>query len=200
MPCNEKTMYWFFTFTSLDQKPLIAETEDDMEDNPAKMKQFVLSKLGKLSQQVQSVVERTELVNISCASLKLRWPWDLLRGEICRGNVCVAGDALHPMTPDIGQGGCSALEDGVVLARCLGDAFLAKTQNGDEWGRIEKAVEKYGKERRWRSIGLIATAYTVGMVQQSDGKVMSFLRDNLLPGILAGSLLKMADFDCGKLN
>ncbi|KAL3597516.1 hypothetical protein D5086_009153 [Populus alba] len=26
-----------------------------------------------------------------------------------RGNACVAGDALHPMTPDIGQGGCSEL-------------------------------------------------------------------------------------------
>ncbi|XP_057975468.1 monooxygenase 3-like [Malania oleifera] len=129
-----------------------------MEDNPAKMKQFVLSELGKLSQHVQSVVERTELTNISWAPLKLRWPWDLLRGEICRGNVCVAGDALHPMTPDIGQGGCSALEDGVVLGRCFGEGFLAKNQNGGEWGRIEKAVEKYGKERRWKSVGLIAAA------------------------------------------
>ncbi|XP_057951009.1 monooxygenase 2-like [Malania oleifera] len=156
------------------------------------MKQFVLSKLGKLSQQFQSVVERTKLVNISCAPLKLRWPWDLLRGEICRGNVCVAGDALHPMTPDIGQGGCSAWEDGVVLARCLGETFLAKTQNGDEWGRIEKAVETYGKERRWRSIGLIATAYAVGMVQQSDGKVMSFCCREFWPDLFSRWLISTA--------
>jgi len=30
------------------------------------------------------------------------------------------------MTPDIGQGGCSALEDGVVLARCLAEALNEK--------------------------------------------------------------------------
>jgi 2-polyprenyl-6-methoxyphenol hydroxylase-like FAD-dependent oxidoreductase len=33
------------------------------------------------------------------------------------GLVTVCGDALHPMTPNLGQGGCSALEDAVVLAR-----------------------------------------------------------------------------------
>lgn len=50
----------------------------------------------------------------------------MLWGDISRGNACVAGDALHPMTPDIGQGGCSALEDGVVLARCLAEALNKK--------------------------------------------------------------------------
>lgn len=29
---------------------------------------------------------------------------------IGKGLVTVCGDALHPMTPDMGQGGCSALE------------------------------------------------------------------------------------------
>jgi 2-polyprenyl-6-methoxyphenol hydroxylase-like FAD-dependent oxidoreductase len=35
------------------------------------------------------------------------------------GSVALAGDAAHPMTPDLGQGGCQALEDGVILAACL---------------------------------------------------------------------------------
>ena len=30
------------------------------------------------------------------------------------------GDAAHPMTPDMGQGACQAIEDAVILADCLG--------------------------------------------------------------------------------
>ena len=36
-----------------------------------------------------------------------------------RGRVTLAGDAAHPMTPFMGQGACQALEDAVVLGRCL---------------------------------------------------------------------------------
>ena len=74
----------------------------------------------------------------------------MLWGNISRRHACVAGDALHPMTPDIGQGGCSALEDGVVLARCLAEALnkkvSAETKDKDkeEYKRIEKNVQKRG--------------------------------------------------------
>lgn len=40
-----------------------------------------------------------------------------------RGACTLIGDAAHPTTPNLGQGGGLALEDAVVLARCLG-AFL----------------------------------------------------------------------------
>jgi salicylate hydroxylase len=35
------------------------------------------------------------------------------------GRVTLLGDACHPMLPFLGQGACMALEDGLVLARCL---------------------------------------------------------------------------------
>ncbi|KAA8537482.1 hypothetical protein F0562_027090 [Nyssa sinensis] len=172
VPCNEKSLYWFCTFTPS------TKNDEDMEQNPAKMKQFVLSKIGKLPQLEVDVVERTELDSISCSPLKLRLPWNILLGDIVKGNVCVAGDAFHPMTPDVGQGGCSALEDSVVLARCLAGAFLRKgggeirNEGGehDEYERIKKCLEKYVKERKWRSFSLITTAYVVGFIQESDAK------------------------------
>lgn len=71
-------------------------------------------------------------------------------------NTCLVGDALHPMTPDIGQGGCSALEDSVVLARCIAETFSRKLPTGipekledDElYNIIKVGLEKYAKERR----------------------------------------------------
>ncbi|MED6195538.1 hypothetical protein PIB30_038779 [Stylosanthes scabra] len=196
IPIDDKTIYWFFTFSPSTQ-------EKEMEENPEKLKQFVLEKLEKLPSDIRSVIENTDLNNFLSSPLRYRHPWELLFGNISKGNVCVAGDALHPMTPDIGQGGCSSLEDGVVLARCLGEALkLPKEEEEEEYKRIEEALKKYGNERRWRSIDLVTTAYVVGIIQEGGGgsKLVSFLRDKFLAAFLAGLLLKKSDFDCGKLN
>ncbi len=40
------------------------------------------------------------------------------------GHVTLMGDACHPMMPFMAQGAGMAIEDGVVLARCLADASL----------------------------------------------------------------------------
>ncbi|MGE0223718.1 MAG: FAD-dependent monooxygenase [Acetobacteraceae bacterium] len=52
--------------------------------------------------------------------------WALLGREpldrYTQGRVCVMGDAAHPTLPFLAQGANMALEDGVVLARCV-DAF-----------------------------------------------------------------------------
>ncbi|KAG5542912.1 hypothetical protein RHGRI_015862 [Rhododendron griersonianum] len=198
-PCGANCFYWFCTYNSSLQY------DEGMQENPAKMKQFVLSKISQLPKQAAEVVEMTELDSISCSPLKLRLPWNLLLGNISKGNVCVAGDALHPMTPDIGQGGSSALEDGVVLARCLAEALLKKPRNEiqneeEEYARIQKGLEKFAKERRWRSFSLISAAYVVGFIQQRDGKVMRFLREKFLLRFAASIGRKMADFHCGELN
>ncbi|GMN38209.1 hypothetical protein TIFTF001_007449 [Ficus carica] len=202
IPCDDRFVYWYFTFA-----PSPAQ-EKELEGNPAKMREYVMSKLGKVPEQVRNVIESTETNAFLSSPLRYRHPWEVLLGHISKGNVCVAGDALHPMTPDLGQGGCAALEDGVVLARCLGEALLkSKGQKGEvrseekeEYMNIEMGLNKYASERRWRSFDLIATAYVVGFIQESDGKVISFLRDKFLTPILAGLLLKKADFDCGKLS
>ncbi|KAK4562183.1 hypothetical protein RGQ29_004879 [Quercus rubra] len=201
LPYDDTSVYWFLT-TNKDK---------EREDDPIKMKQFVLSKLGNeyVPDEIKAIVENTELDSIISSPLRYRHPWELLWGNINKDNVCVAGDALHPMTPEIGQGGCAALEDGVVLARCLAGALLKEQSveikgKGDkereEYKRIEMGLKKYAKERRWRSIALISTAYFVGFVQQGNGQVTSFLRENILPTFLARLPLKRADFDCGKLS
>jgi len=45
-------------------------------------------------------------------------------GRFAQGRVCVMGDAAHPTLPFLAQGANMALEDAIILARCL-DAFDA---------------------------------------------------------------------------
>lgn len=178
--------------------------EEELEENPARLKQHLLIKLGKVPDQIRAVVEDTEVDSFVSLPLRYRHPWELVWNNFSRGNVSIAGDALHPMTPDLGQGGCSALEDGIVLARCLAEAMSGnrggEAEEKEEYERIEKGLEKYAKERRWRSIRLITTSYVVGSIQESKGRVMNYLRDRILADFLVGLLLKISDFDCGTLN
>nr|XP_043607308.1 monooxygenase 2-like isoform X2 [Erigeron canadensis] len=196
-PIDDKTVYWFCTFTPSK----VPSYEKELQESPRKMKQFVSRLIDKMPREALDVLEKTSLSNISYSTLKIRLPWNVLFGNIAKENVCVAGDALHPMTPDINQGGCSALEDAIVLSRHLGEAFLKKTSGkDDEFDRIGKGLMKYERERRWRSVSLITVAYCVGFIQQSNGKLMSFLRKVWLSNHTSNALLQMAKFDCGDLN
>jgi 2-polyprenyl-6-methoxyphenol hydroxylase-like FAD-dependent oxidoreductase len=66
------------------------------------------------------------------------------------GRVVLLGDACHPMTPYMAQGAASALEDAVVLARCL-----ERIDSG-----LEQAFELYEKTRKPRASAIQATSGT----------------------------------------
>ncbi|KAL3321793.1 hypothetical protein AABB24_039422 [Solanum stoloniferum] len=197
LPCDHKSLYWFCTFT-----PSAVDYDEKIEGSPTKMKQFVLSLANNVSKEAYNILERTSLDSLYCAKLKLRTPWNILMKEnIVKNNTCLVGDALHPMTPDIGQGGCSTLEDSVVLARCISEAIFAKNLEDDDQlcKIIEVGLEKYAKERKWRIFNLISTSYLVGLAQESNGKVISYLREKFLAQFTIETMVKMGDFDCGKL-
>lgn len=59
-----------------------------------------------------------------------------------KGCATIMGDAAHPMVPFMAQGACMAIEDAVVLARCL---------EGAEKEDIAAALEKYEAERKPRT-------------------------------------------------
>jgi hypothetical protein len=46
-----------------------------------------------------------------------------------KGHVALLGDSAHAMQPNLGQGGCMAIEDGFQLASDLSEA-VEKTPNG----------------------------------------------------------------------
>ena len=66
---------------------------------------------------------------------------------LVRGKVALLGDAGHSTTPDIGQGGCAAMEDAVVL----GNIFLENRE-------IVSALRQYEALRCARVRDLILKA------------------------------------------
>ena len=149
------------------------EREREREHSLAKMKHFVLSKLGKVPDRIRAVIENTKLDSFIPYPIRYRYPWELLWRNIIKGNFYGIGDALHSVTPDTGQGGCVALEDSVILGRCLAKALFDETSKEskdkderelDEYRRIEMRLKKYAKGRKWISIELISTTYIVDFI------------------------------------
>ena len=145
------------------------------------------------------VVQHSDLSTVTWAPLLFRFPWDVILGNLSKGNITVAGDAMHPMTPDLGQGGCSALEDAVVLGRHIGNLIIKnkKLVAGDQ---VAEALERYVKERKWRVAKLIVVSYLAGWVQQDgSGWFMKFLRDSIFYRHFSSLISNDKQYDCGKL-
>lgn len=67
---------------------------------------------------------------------------------LVRGRVALLGDAGHGTAPDLGQGGCQAMEDGFVLANYLRTTTLS----------VEDALKRYEAARKERVADVINRA------------------------------------------
>jgi 2-polyprenyl-6-methoxyphenol hydroxylase-like FAD-dependent oxidoreductase len=85
------------------------------------------------------------------------------------GRVVLLGDAAHAMTPNLGRGACSAIEDAGALAEHLREAPDLNT-----------ALSRYDAERRPATTKLIKRSRGVGRVGQVENPVVCALRDGLL--------------------
>jgi 2-polyprenyl-6-methoxyphenol hydroxylase-like FAD-dependent oxidoreductase len=84
---------------------------------------------------------------------------------IYRGRVVLIGDAAHPMTPDLGQGACQAIEDAVVLADCL-------TPNRS----IEDSLADFTSRRLRRIRGIVREARFLGKLNSSTSRFCELAR------------------------
>jgi 2-polyprenyl-6-methoxyphenol hydroxylase-like FAD-dependent oxidoreductase len=76
--------------------------------------------------------------------------------------ITIAGDAAHPMTPNLGQGACQAIEDAVALARCLKDAVdVVAALRAYEASRIPRANEIVEASRRVGVVGQIENRWAI---------------------------------------
>lgn len=82
-----------------------------------------------------------------------------------RGRVVLIGDAVHPMTPNLGQGTCQALEDALALSRILALG-----------GPVETAFLRFEKIRRARVAAITLGARWIGAFAQSESRAARLAR------------------------
>jgi 2-polyprenyl-6-methoxyphenol hydroxylase-like FAD-dependent oxidoreductase len=92
------------------------------------------------------------------------------------GRVTLLGDAAHPCTPNLGQGGCMAIEDAMVLARCVSNERS-----------IESALRRYESMRRRRTRHIQQRSLLMGYIGQWQNRAVVAGRGavtSLLPAAL----------------
>ena len=85
------------------------------------------------------------------------------------GRVTLLGDAIHPMTPNLGQGGCVAIEDAAVLARCL-----------SKYADARAALRAYESRRRTRAARIASYSRRYGVFGQWHSRAATRMRARLL--------------------
>lgn len=193
IPINDTDVFWFLNRKSLPQ-------DSETAQEPELIIQEALDLLRDFPEEYHEIVKRTLPDTLSLTSLRCRSPWAVLFGRLSKGTVTIAGDAMHAMTPYIGQGGCSTLEDAVILGRCLAEGMNGKMSSStkEERNRIEEALKKYIEERRWRVFMLMTKSYITGLLQPGSGRFAKFLREKIMTKVFGGPL-SHAEFDCGGL-
>lgn len=109
------------------------------------------------------------------------------------GRMTLLGDAIHPTTPDLGQGGCLAMEDAIVLTRCF-----------EKYGASEDALRHYERHRYKRTAALTRYSRYYGSIGQWENIWARALRRtslSLVPELLAQRLIQIVfDYDATKIG
>lgn len=150
LPCGERRTYWFATRNApAGTRWSKAMLLDACRDWPA----IARSSLAATDEAVllqSDVIDRPPVAT-----------W----GE---GRVTLLGDAVHPTTPNLGQGACQALESAAALARCL-----------KESSTLESGLRAYESLRQARTKMVTNTSWSLGRMLQWENPALVWIRDQI---------------------
>ncbi len=134
MPVADGKFYFFLDV------PLPAGLDNNRDEYKKLLKQYFVD----WCQPVQQLIERLDPQKTNRVEIHDIEPFT----QFYKGRVVILGDAAHSTTPDIGQGGCQAMEDAIYLARSLQINTLG----------LEDAVRRYQNKRNERANELVLRA------------------------------------------
>ncbi len=114
-------------------------------------------------------------------------PGDVLRHDVAelarplpsfhQGRVALLGDAAHPMTPNLGQGACQALEDAVVLSRLMSAGSAGGGPSSAD--SVQAALAAYSAARTERTRYVVRWSRRAAAMTTWSSPVAVALRDGL---------------------
>jgi 2-polyprenyl-6-methoxyphenol hydroxylase-like FAD-dependent oxidoreductase len=106
--------------------------------------------------------------------------------------VVLLGDAAHPTTPNLGQGGCMAIEDAAVLGRLLPAAGAAG---------VAGALRQYEDRRIARANEVVERSWSLGRVAQIENSLGRAVRDTAVrwtpESVMRSRMLEFFRFSAG---
>lgn len=159
--------------------------------DPSVLRRQTKELLNNWPSDLLNIIDLTPDDTIIRTPLVDRWLWPAVSPPASTGKVVLVGDAWHPMTPNLGQGACCALEDAVVLANKLAEAVKLETMS------IEDAFISYQDERWGRVFPLTIRANAVGALLQWDNPLVCSVRNNIvIPKLVRlGPMLEHTNFE-----
>jgi 2-polyprenyl-6-methoxyphenol hydroxylase-like FAD-dependent oxidoreductase len=157
VPLGDGQVYWFATANSSEGASAQRVCKDEL-----------LRRFGRWQAPIPALLEATPEEAVLQQPIYDRRPtrrW----GE---GRVTLLGDAAHPMTPNLGQGACQAIEDAVALADCL--------KHGED---IPSALRAYEARRIKRASTIVTMSWRIGKVGQAENALTCWLRNAALKRI-----------------
>ncbi|KAL7578209.1 hypothetical protein ACA910_012636 [Epithemia clementina (nom. ined.)] len=112
----------------------IRENQSDPNEN---LVEYIKRLHEGWTDEIMTILDATPPESVEQRDLYDRAP-EFLRSW-ADGNVVLMGDAVHAMMPNLGQGGCQAIEDAYVLSE-----ILAQTKTTD---KLEEALQKFYRTR-----------------------------------------------------
>ncbi|TYH81499.1 hypothetical protein ES332_D03G204500v1 [Gossypium tomentosum] len=189
VPVSPTKVYWFICYNSPSSPgPKITD--------PALLRKQAKELVNNWPEELIRLIDLCPDETISKTPLVDRWLWPGLSPPASTGKVVLVGDAWHPMTPNLGQGACCALEDSVILTRKLADAIKSGPT------AVEGALRAYGEERWPRVFPLTVRENLVGSLLQWDNQLVCSIRNNVvIPKLVRlGPVLEHTNFECEPLK
>jgi 2-polyprenyl-6-methoxyphenol hydroxylase-like FAD-dependent oxidoreductase len=129
------------------------------------LKKDLLERFRGWPEPIETLIEATDEEAMTTGSIYYADPLS----SWSTGLVTLLGDSAHPMTADLGQGACQAMEDAVVISECL-----------EQCEDAAMAYRRYEELRIPRANKVARTSRRLGLMRQSANKMVCFLRNAMM--------------------